>query len=66
MGEDLLTIDEARALVRVDRSTFFALIRPTIRVVRVGRRVFVRRDDLARWLDEHTQEPAQGGGHRAG
>jgi excisionase family DNA binding protein len=44
-------VEEAAAAIGVARSTFYAIVLPELRVVRIGRRVVVPRRELERWLE---------------
>ena len=46
-----LSVEEAAATIGVARSTFYAIVLPELRVVRIGRRVVVPRRELERWLE---------------
>ena len=50
----LLTVDEAADLLRTTRSAIYAMVerRQLPGVIRIGRRVLVRADDLLDWLDQ--------------
>jgi len=50
----LLSVDEAAELLRTTRKAVYAMVERGALpgVVRVGRRLLLRRDDLLRWLDE--------------
>lgn len=49
----LLSVDEAAALLRTTRKAIYKMVERGAMpgVVRVGRRLLVRSDDLLRWLD---------------
>ncbi len=52
---DLLTAEEAASLLKVAPNTVYRLIRSgEIRVVRFGRSVRIRREDLERFIEEHV------------
>ena len=50
----LLTVDEAAALLRTTKRAIYAMIerRQLPGVIRIGRRVLLRADDLLHWLDQ--------------
>lgn len=56
---ELLTIDEAAALLRTTRRAIYAMIarHHLPGVVRVRRRVLLRADALCRWLDAQCSTP---------
>ena len=60
----LLTMNEVASLLRTSRKAIYAMVeRDQLRgVVRLGRRLLVRRDDLLCWLDE--RRAASPGGTR--
>jgi excisionase family DNA binding protein len=49
----LLTVDEAASLLRTTRRAIYAMIERRLvpGVIRIGRRVLFRADDLPHWLD---------------
>jgi excisionase family DNA binding protein len=61
---DLLTADEAAALLRTSRKAIYAMAerRQLPGITRIGRRLLVRRDVLLSWLDE--RRAASPGGTR--
>jgi excisionase family DNA binding protein len=52
----LLTVDDAAALLRTSKRAIYAMIerRQLPGVVRIGRRVLLRADDLLHWLDQKS------------
>jgi excisionase family DNA binding protein len=52
----LLTVDDAAELLRTTRRAVYAMIecRQLPGVVRIGRRVLLRADDLLHWLDQKS------------
>ena len=50
----LLTVDETAEILRTSRKSVYAMVERGLvpGVTRVGRRVFVRRDELVHWLDQ--------------
>jgi excisionase family DNA binding protein len=52
----LLTVNDAAELLRTTRRAVYALIerRQLPGVVRIGRRVLLRADDLLHWLDQKS------------
>ena len=50
----LLTVDEAAALLRTTRRAIYAMVerRQLPGIIRIGRRVLLRADDLLDWLDQ--------------
>jgi len=60
----LLTTDEVAAILRTSRKAVYAMAeRAQIPgVMRIGRRLLIRRDDLLSWLDE--RRAASPGGRR--
>lgn len=50
----LLTVDDAAELLRTTKRAIYALIerRQLPGVIRIGRRVLLRADDLLHWLDQ--------------
>jgi len=50
----LLTVDEVAAILRTSRKAIYAMVErmQLPGVIRIGRRLLVRRDDLFSWLDE--------------
>jgi excisionase family DNA binding protein len=60
----LLTIDEVAAVLRTSRKAIYAMAERAHMpgLVRIGRRLLVRRDDLLSWLDE--RRAASPGGTR--
>lgn len=55
----LLTIEEARAILRISRWSLYQLInRRRLMTIRIGRRRLVAADDLRALLDELRQEEA--------
>jgi hypothetical protein len=57
--EERLLVAKVRAaeLLSISIDSFERLVMPEVRTVRIGRRVLVAVDDLARWVDEHTARP---------
>lgn len=56
----LLRIDDVVALTNLGRTTVYNEIAAgRLRAVHFGRAVRVRRDDLERWLDQHTPPEPQ-------
>jgi len=51
--EELLTIRESAARMRMSVSAFYDHVRPTLPVVSAGRRKMVRAEDLAQWTEAH-------------
>lgn len=51
----LLTVDETAELLRTSRSAIYAMVerRQLPGVIRIGRRVLLRRDELVNWLDQN-------------
>ena len=63
----LLTVDETARLLRTTRKAIYAMVRrgDLPGVVRVGRRLLVRRDDLLGWLDvSRAPSPGRSGDER--
>ena len=59
----LLTADEVAALLRTSRKAIYAMAERGLLpgVVRIGRRLLVRRDDLVNWLREgRAPSPSEG------
>ena len=52
----LLTVDDAAELLRTSKRAIYAMIerRQLPGVVRIGRRVLLRADDLLHWLDQKS------------
>ena len=52
----LLTVDEAAELLRTTKRAIYAMIerRQLPGIVRIGRRVLVRTDDLLHWLNQKS------------
>ena len=52
----LLTVSETATLLRTSRKAIYAMIERALLpgVVRIGRRVLVRRDDLLQWLSQKS------------
>ena len=52
----LLTVSETATLRRTSRKAIYAMIERALLpgVVRIGRRVLVRRDDLLQWLSQKS------------
>jgi excisionase family DNA binding protein len=52
----LLTVSETATLLRTSRKAIYAMIERALLpgVVRIGRRVLVRRDDLLHWLSQKS------------
>ena len=50
----LLTVDDAAELLRTTKRAIYAIIerRQLPGIVRIGRRVLLRADDLLHWLDQ--------------
>lgn len=63
-GALLLTVDETAKLLRTSRKAIYAMAERALLpgVIRIGRRLLVRRDDLLSWLDE--RRAASPGGNR--
>jgi hypothetical protein len=57
--EQRLLVGKLRAaeLLSISIDSFERLVMPEVRTVRIGRRVLVAVDDLARWADEHAARP---------
>lgn len=52
---ELLTIDEVAKILNLDQSTIYKYIRAKeLRAVRFGRAVRVRRADVLRFIEQHT------------
>ena len=60
----LMTVDETAQLLRTTRKAIYAMVNRGALpgVVRVGRRLLVRRDDLLRWLDGSRAPSPEGDG----
>lgn len=56
-----LSPDEAAAGFGLSRDSFDAYVRPSLRVVTVGRRVLVPVAELERWLERAAARPLGGG-----
>ncbi len=56
---ELLTQDQVCDELGISRAAYFARVRPTLRVVRVGRRCLIRRADLEEWIASQIEEPMQ-------
>ncbi|MCA1728208.1 MAG: helix-turn-helix domain-containing protein [Actinobacteria bacterium] len=55
---ELLTIDEVRAWLRLGRTRLNELLQTgELPSFKVGRRRFLRRDDVLNWLERHRQQP---------
>jgi len=56
----LLTVDEAAALLRTTKKAIYVMAArwrlPGI--IKLGRRVLIRRDDLLDWLDQNRRAPS--------
>ena len=61
----LLTVSDAAALLRTTKRAIYALIerRQLPGIIRIGRRVLLRSDDLLHWLDQKSA-PSQRGAMR--
>ena len=56
-ASELLTAETAAPLLRMNRSSMYALFRkPGFPVARVGKRRYVRKDDLYAWLQTYQME----------
>ena len=62
--EDLISLEEAQALLGVGRATLFNLVKrydvPRYRIPAQGRRTFLRREDVQRLREPQRVEPQQG------
>lgn len=56
MTEMLLTVDETANLLRTTKRAIYAMVErgQLPGIVRIGRRVLVRRDDLLDWLNQKS------------
>lgn len=52
---DLVSMSEAAEVLQIGLVTFYSKVRPFVPVVRIGKRVLMRRSDLAKWVREHTE-----------
>lgn len=50
----LVSPDQAAERLSVSRDTFDRYVRPELRVVRIGRKVLIPADELARWVHENA------------
>ncbi len=58
--DELLTIDEVRAWLRVGRTRLNELLQSSeLPSFKVGRRRFIRRGDVLDWLEQHRYQPGE-------
>jgi excisionase family DNA binding protein len=58
--EELLTIDEVRAWLRLGRTRLNELLQSAeLPSFKVGRRRFVRRGDVLDWLEQYRYQPSE-------
>jgi excisionase family DNA binding protein len=58
--DELLTIDEVRAWLRVGRTRLNGLLQSgELPSFKLGRRRFVRRGDVSDWLYQHRYQPGE-------
>lgn len=65
MADEWVTVAKLCEELDMPHSTFYDVVRPTIPVLKVGRTVRIRRQDLDRWIEEHmTIGGVQGAANR--
>ncbi|MGO4349289.1 helix-turn-helix domain-containing protein [Paenibacillus sp. MCAF9] len=47
----LLTIDEARAFLKVGKNTMYGLVREGLPAIRIGKQIRIPEESLSRWID---------------
>jgi excisionase family DNA binding protein len=58
MASKVLTMTEGYQMCRISRSTWFAMARRgELPIIRIGKRMLIREDDVQRFLDQRRQEP---------
>lgn len=51
---DLLTIDEARAILRVGRNAMYDLIKRGVPHIKIGKQIRIPKASFYVWMDEQT------------
>jgi excisionase family DNA binding protein len=49
---ELLTIDEARTILRVGRNTMYSLVQQGLPSIRVGKQIRIPRNAMLNWVDK--------------
>lgn len=49
--QKLLTIDEARTLLRVGKSTMYTLVRDGLPALRIGKQIRIPEESLFQWIE---------------
>lgn len=52
INNHLLTIDEARAILRVGRNTMYSLVQQGLPSIRVGKQIRIPLTAMLNWIDE--------------
>lgn len=50
----LLTIDEARSILRVGRNTMYSLVREGLPALRLGKQIRIPLNAMLDWMERHT------------
>ncbi|EFU43405.1 hypothetical protein PVOR_03580 [Paenibacillus vortex V453] len=53
-NHDLLTIDEAREILRIGRNAMYNLIKEGIPHIKIGKQIRIPRESLYTWIKEQT------------
>ena len=53
-NNQLLTIDEARSILRVGRNTMYSLVREGLPALRLGKQIRIPLNAMLDWMEQHT------------
>jgi excisionase family DNA binding protein len=53
-NNDLLTIDEAREILRIGRNVMYDLIKSGFPHIKIGKQIRIPREDLFVWIKDQT------------
>lgn len=53
-NNQLLTIDEARSILRVGRNTMYSLVREGLPALRLGKQIRIPLNAMLDWMERHT------------
>lgn len=54
-NKHLLTIDEAREILRVGRNVMYGLIKKGVPHIRIGKQIRIPKEEFYQWLKSYTE-----------